>query len=257
MKLQSTTLAITSGKGGVGKSVVSVNLAETLVDMGYRVALIDVDFGQGACSLLLNESPEASVLEFAQHTVLKEQIIHKTTKGITLLQGALDPSKVSANARALFEKLNALVTSLQQTHDFVLLDTPAGTEGAVRWALDKADLGILVLVGEPTAISDAYRLARMIWDIEPNYPLGAVVNFADTEAEARSIADRFGKVTEHFTGRVTKYLGWVPFSSQIRRSVKDQQPAVRSEGPVRNSFQSLAQTLMQDTLFSPVMMSMN
>ena len=92
MKLQSTTLAIVSGKGGVGKSIVSVNLAETLVEMGYSVALVDVDFGQDACALLLNESPEASVLEYACHTVLKEQVIHRTIAGITLLQGALDPS---------------------------------------------------------------------------------------------------------------------------------------------------------------------
>ncbi|MFK7846904.1 MAG: P-loop NTPase [Rhodothermales bacterium] len=257
MKQQSTTLAIASGKGGVGKSIVSVNLAETLAAMGYRVALVDVDLGQGACSLLLNESPEASVLQYATHTVLKEQVIHATSGGLTLLQGALDPSQVGLHLRALFEKLDELVHSLQQTHDYVIIDTPAGTEGAVRWALDKADLGILVLVGEPTAISDAYRLARMIWEIEPSYPLGAIVNFADTEAEARSIADRFGKVTAHFTGKVTKYLGWVPFSSQIRRSVSDQEPAIRSAGPVRNSFQSLAHNLMQDTLFSPVMLSMN
>lgn len=257
MKQQSTTLAIASGKGGVGKSIVSVNLAETLAIMGYRVALVDVDFGQGACSLLLNESPEACVLQYAMHTVLREQVLHATSEGITLLQGALDPSQVGVHLRPLFEKLDELVHTLQQTHDYVILDTPAGTEGAVRWALDKADLGIIVLVGEPTAISDAYRLARMIWEIEPNYPLGAIVNFADTEAEARSIADRFGKVTEHFTGKVTKYLGWVPFSAQIRRSVSDQKPAIRSEGPVRNSFQSLAHNLMQDTLFSPVLLSMN
>ncbi|MEM8486311.1 MAG: P-loop NTPase [Bacteroidota bacterium] len=257
MKLQSTTLTIASGKGGVGKSVVSVNLAETLAALGYRVVLVDVDLGQGACSLLLNESPDASVMDYARHTVLKEQVLHTTMSGITLIQGALDPGFAGVHLQSLFEKLDSLIASLQQTHDFVLIDTPAGTEGAVRWALDKADLGILVLVGEPTAISDAYRLARMIWDIAPDYPLGAIVNFADTEAEARSIADRFGKVTEHFTGRVTKYLGWVPFSAQIRRSVSKQTPAVRSEGPVQKAFQSLAHNLTQDALFSPALLSMN
>lgn len=257
MKLQSNTLAIVSGKGGVGKSIVSVNLAETLAKLGYRVALVDVDLGQGACALLLNESPQASVLEYAQHTVLKEQVIHTTSEGITLLQGALDPARVRHHIQPLFDKLDGLVQALQQTHDYVLIDTPAGTEGAVRWALDKADLGILVLVGEPTAISDAYRLARMVWEIEPDYPLGAIVNFADTEAEARSIADRFSKVTNHFTGRVTKYLGWVPFSSQIRRSVSDQLPAIRTKGPVQNAFKSVAQNLVQEALFSPVLLSMN
>lgn len=256
MKHRTTTLAITSGKGGVGKSIVAVNMAETLADMGHRVALIDVDFGQGACSLLLNECPKASILEYAQHTALAADVLHETVSGITLSHGVSEPGKLS-NPRTLFTALDTLLVELRKTHDFILLDTPAGTEGAVRWALDRADLGVLVLVGEPTAISDAYRLARMIWELDPDFPMGAVVNFADTEAEAISVADRFGKVTEHFTGNVTKYLGWVPFSAQIRRSVHDQRPATRVAGPVQNAFRSMAENFIREPLFTPALLSLN
>jgi flagellar biosynthesis protein FlhG len=231
-------------------------MAETLVAMGHRVALIDVDLGQGACSLLLNETPRASVLEFAQHMALAEDVLHRTESGITLSQGVADAGKVS-DPTLLFSALDELLVTLRKTHDYILLDTPAGTEGAVRWALDRADLGILVLVGEPTAISDAYRLTRMIWDLDPEYPMGAVVNFADTEAEARSVVDRFGKVTEYFTGKVTKYLGWVPFSAQIRRSVQNQRPAVQEAGPVKNAFQSMAENFTKEPLFAPGILSLN
>ena len=257
MKQRTTKLAIVSGKGGVGKSVVAVNLAESLTAMGHRVALIDVDFGQGNCALLLNESPDASVLDYTRLTVLKEQIIHKTLEGISLLEAVDTAGRIGSDINRLYTTLKEMIEELQMTHDFILLDAPAGTEGPVRWALDQADLGALVLVGEPTAISDAYRLARMIWEIDPGYPLGAIVNFADTEAEARSVAERFAKVTRHFTGCEPAYLGWVPFSTQIRRSVAQQQPAIRTAGPVRNAFGAMAENLAREPLFSSAILSLN
>ena len=257
MNRQTTTLAITSGKGGVGKSVVAVNMAEMLSEQGYRVALIDVDFGQGDCALLMNESPAATILEYTRLTVVKDQIFHTTSQGVSLLEAVDTAGRLGNDLERLYATLDELIDELQLTYDFILLDTPAGTEGPVRWALDRADLGLLVLVGEPTAIADAYRLARMIWEIDPDYPLGSVVNFADTEAEARSVAERFGKVTGHFTGRVTRYMGWVPFSRQIRRSVNRQQPAVRVKGPVRNAFKTMAENLAHDSIFTTAMISLN
>ena len=257
MNQRTTTLAIVSGKGGVGKSVVAVNSAEALSEMGFRVALIDVDFGQGACALLLNESPSAPVLDYTRLTVKKENIVHQTSQGITLYEAVDTAGRVGNDLLRLYETLDEILSELRQTYDFILLDAPAGTEGPVRWALDRADMGVLVLVGEPTAISDAYRLARMLWELDPDYPLGAVVNFADTEAEARSIAERFGKVTGHFTGRATRYLGWVPFSAQVKRSVAQQTPAVRVKGPVRNAFNTMAENIAREPLFATAVLSLN
>ena len=257
MNPKTNTLAITSGKGGVGKSIVAVNMAETLSDMGYQVALVDLDFGQSNCSVLLNEHPRSSLLEFANHTALREHILHRTDAGITLVQGASHAVRTSTSTRSLLQVSDEIIQSLRPNYDYIIMDTPAGTGEIVRWALDRASMGILVLVGEPTAIADAYQLARMIWELDPNYPIKAVVNFADTEAEAHSVADRFGKVTTHFTGNAAKHIGWVPFSSLIRKSVNDQYPAVRVAGPVRNAFQAMATNLLNEIHSLPIPMSLN
>lgn len=244
MKRDSTILAIASGKGGVGKSVVAVNLAETLAGEGRSVALVDADLAQGACAVLMNEAPSLSVADvLAADAPSLSHALHDTAAGITLAQAADDPTLDAGPA--LFEGLDRLLIELRRTHEFVLIDTPAGLDGPVRWALDRADMSALVLVGEPTAVSDAYRLAKLVWSTDPTYPLGAIVNFSDTESEARTVSERFATVTRRFTGQAPAYLGWVPYAAGIRQSVRDQTPAVRTPGAVRDAFSGLAQVLIQ------------
>ena len=250
-------MAVTSGKGGVGKSVITVNLAETLVQLGYNVAVVDVDFGQSACPLLLNETPEFNVTDVLQHTAQIADIYHRTSEGITLVQTASEAGRAESFGQALYESLDQVLDRLRAMNDFILIDTPAGTGTSVRWALDQCDMGLLVLVGEPTAISDAYQLARMVWNQDPGFNLGAIVNFADTEAEARSVAHRFSQVTGHFTNRVTNYLGWVPFSAHVRQSVSRQTTAIRTSGPVQNAFRSTAERLVNGKQLATEPLSLN
>jgi flagellar biosynthesis protein FlhG len=242
MRRASTTIAIASGKGGVGKSVIAVNLAETLASLGHQTALLDADGGQGACHILLNETPPLSVADVARagHDVRTSLCL--TSAGLTLVQMASDPD--SQDAR-LFQTIDETLLLLRREHEYVIIDAPAGVDGAVRWAFDRADLGAVVLVEEPTAVADAYRLARMIWHADPDYPLASIVNFADSQSEAASVAERFGHVTWRFVGRVPNYLGWVPFCPSVRRSVRDQVPAVRLAGPIRTAFETLASTLIR------------
>ncbi|MFQ5572570.1 MAG: P-loop NTPase [Rhodothermales bacterium] len=243
MKRTSTIVTIASGKGGVGKSVVAVNLAETLAREGHRVALVDADFGQGACALLLNEMPEASVLDLVVRTALADQLHHQTASGLTLIQAVAEPGDADGREAKLYPALDDLLGRLQASHEFVIIDAPAGADGSVRWALDRADLGVLVLVGEPTAVADAYRLTKLVWQIDPTYPMAVVVNYTDTADEAESVAERFGKITDRFMQQVPVYLGWVPYSAQVRHSVAEQRPAVRRPGSVRDAFDQLADVI--------------
>ncbi|NNF57019.1 MAG: P-loop NTPase [Rhodothermaceae bacterium] len=233
------TLAVVSGKGGVGKSVLAVNLAEALVTAGLRVALLDADLGQSACPVLLNESPAVTLADVARGRAELAETFHPTAGGVTLIQGARTPEEVEA---PVFSTLDAVLPLLQASHEVVLIDAPAGAEGPVRWALDRADAGLLVLVGEPTAVADAYALTKLIWAARPSFPLGAVVNFSDTEAEAEEVAERFADVTERFLGQAPAYLGWVPYAATIRRSVQRQTPVVREKGLARHAFDTLATT---------------
>lgn len=247
MKRESTILAIASGKGGVGKSVVAVNLAETLALRGHAVALLDADVGQGACAVLLNEAPAHTVADLVRMDANPAEICHETASGITLVQSATEPDGFldEQQSTVLHMSLDEVLMTVRADHDFVLIDTPAGTSGTVRWALDRADIGALVLVGEPTAIADAYRLAKFVWSADPKYPLGSIVNFADTAEAAQSVAERFGTITERFTGQQAVHLGWVPFDAAVRASVRKQTPAVRSSSAVRNAFDELARVITE------------
>ncbi|GAB5517885.1 MAG: P-loop NTPase [Rhodothermales bacterium] len=235
--------AITSGKGGVGKSVVAVNLAEALAAQGQTVALIDADFGQGACALLMNEAPRASLIDYVTQTARVDDVVHQTETGVLLVQAVADPGQADGREADLYRALDALLKRFRRQCDVVLIDTPAGTEGAVRWALDRADQSLLVLVGEPTAITDAYRLVKLVWQADPAYPFSTLVNVADDETDAKSVHERFCSITQHFLQAVPNYTGWVPFSLEVRRSVREQEPAVRYPCAVQKAFYALAKRL--------------
>ncbi len=243
MTRRARIIAVTSGKGGVGKSIVAVNLAEALAAEHYAVALVDADLGQGACAVLLNERPQATALDLARRTAAPERLFHETAAGVTLVTGAEEAGQHVGRETAVFGALDAALEALSPRHDFILIDTPAGADGAVAWALDRAEAAILVVVDEPTAIADAYRLVKMTWQADPAYPFYLVVNFADSAAAAQSAADRFGTVTTHFTGRAPRYLGWAPFSLSVRHSVSRQEPIFRTPGPVSDAFARLAEAL--------------
>ena len=240
------TLAVVSGKGGVGKSLTTVNLAETLAAGGRRVALFDADLGQSACPVLLNEAPAHTVCAAARAGLPLERAWHPTEGGLTLVQAAATPEEADALGPALFPALDAALDALRAAHDVVLVDAPAGAGDVVRWALARAGAGLLVLVGEPTAVADAYALAKLVWGAAPGLPLGLVVNAADTEAEATDVAERFAAVTGQFLGQAPPYLGWVPYAVALRQSVRAQRPAVRDDGAARRAFAALAAHVAED-----------
>lgn len=244
MQHTTTTLAVISGKGGVGKSVIAVNLAEALAREERVVALIDADFGQAAAPVLMNEPIEHTVFDHARRAAVMDQVLHRTASNLTLSVSAMERPRSDDQRTRLFDSLDQLIGRLRRTHEFIVIDAAAGAGPSVRWALDRSNAGLLVVVGEPTAIADAYRLTRMVWEQEPNYPINTVVNFADTQAEARSISDRFSMITRRFTHREPEYLGWVPYAGDIRRSVMEQHPAGRRSGPIRSVFDDLARTLV-------------
>ncbi len=244
MEITTNIIAFASGKGGVGKSVVTVNVAEMLAQEDHRVALVDADVGQSDSPILLNEIPPTTVLDTVDDASPPGEALHETETGLTLIQAARRPRKrPRIEGDALYSALDALIEDLRGDYDYVLIDAPAGTDGPVRWALDRADLGALVLVGEPTAVADAYRLAKLLWTADPDYPLGVVVNFADDEADAHSIAERFKAITTRFMDQAPSMLGWVPFAHSVRQSVSAQTPVVRTDDAMHEAFATLARAM--------------
>jgi flagellar biosynthesis protein FlhG len=226
---QSFILAVASGKGGVGKSLVSINLAESLVKLGQRVAVIDADLGLSNCAQLLNEKVPGSVMDLMRGNADLDSLITTTEGGFELVTGSDEPDPDNLDWSILYPSLDSVIRKLRTDHDFIIIDTPAGATDLSFWALDRADMGILVVVGEPTAISDVYRFCKFVLQVDPTYPFSAVVNMAEDEADAQNVLKRFNTIIHHFMKREFPYLGFVPRDEVVRKSVSAQVPVVRSD----------------------------
>ena len=234
-------LAVVSGKGGAGKSTVAVNLAEAFADAGHSVALVDADLGQGSCTTLFNETPSASVAAYACGAVPLDAVLHPTRQGVTLVAaGGAAPTSLDD---PLYAALDEVLDVLAASHSVVLVDAPAGVGQTVCWALDRADAGLLVLVGEPTAVTGAYALVKTVCQTAPEYPFLAVVNAADTDTDAAQTVERFAELTTRFLGAAPVSLGWVPYSAHVRVGVRNQTPALRLSAALRTAFEGLVGSL--------------
>ncbi len=235
-------IAVVSGKGGTGKSTVAANLSETLAGHGRRVALLDADPCQNSCATMMNEEPPASLLAVASGAVALDRAFHPTAAGVTLVVSG-SATRTEGLPSSLFEALDAALDAAVERHDVVLIDAPAGLDDVVRWALDRADAGLLVVVGEPTSITGAYALVKTVWQTVPDYPFLTVVNAADTETDAVQTAERFAELTAQFLGQAPSPVGWLPYDAHVRAAVRDQVPAVRRSVPLQASFAGLATAL--------------
>lgn len=245
-KNKSFIVAVASGKGGVGKSLLTVNTAEILVQMGYRVAVVDADLGLSNCAALINESVPGTVMDVLEEKSSIDDILKQTDGGYTLVTGADEPDSDTLDWSIMYPTLDAVLRKLRLEHDFILIDTPAGATDLSFWALDRADMGLLIVVGEPTAISDVYRFCKFVLDVDPTYPFGAVVNFAESEEDAQNVLHRFNTIVNHFMKREFPFLGYVPMDDMMRKSVTDQFPVARSdvEGDLVNEFKYIASALI-------------
>jgi MinD-like ATPase involved in chromosome partitioning or flagellar assembly len=107
-------------------------------------------------------------------------------------------------------------------------------------------MGLLIVVGEPTAISDVYRFCKFVLEVDPTYPFTAIVNFAEDENDAQNVLKRFNTIVNHFMNREFPYLGFIPMDDSVRKSVTDQVPVVRAlkDGLVASEIQYIASALV-------------
>gem|GEM_PF-279004 len=220
-------LSFASGKGGVGKSMTSVNTAETLNGMGYRVALIDVDMGLSNCATLMNEPSGRCVSHWIRGECCLEDLPQEC-QGVTLITGSDDPDHQDIPQELMLEALDQILIYLSDDHDFLVIDTAAGIGSVTLWALERAQLGVLVLVDEPTSISDVYRLCKHVYGMDPTYPFACIVNRANSEESARQTFKRLNSILNYFMRQQAVYLGFIPFSQAVVQAIRDQLPVMRS-----------------------------
>lgn len=212
-------LAVISGKGGVGKTSTSVNLAIALAAQGKRVILLDADLGLANVEVLLG----LNSLYNLQHVIDGEktirQILIEGPGGIMLVPGSSGIASLADLDSAARQNILNGLKELQEQADFIIIDTMAGIgQNAVAFAA-AADEVLLVTTPEPSAIVDAYATIKTIHNMREDAVFRLVVNMVVNKQQAFAVATKLSRVTQQFLSRTVSYLGYVPRDPHVSRGV--------------------------------------
>ncbi len=240
-------IAVTSGKGGVGKTNISVNLALALAHKGKRVLLFDADMGLANVDVMLGLIPQYTLLNVLNGQKKLAEIITEGPGGIKIVAsgsgGVQELADLTESQRAKF--LDALV-ELQHQAEVILIDTGAGLHRNVLAFALAAEEVVVVTTPEPTALMDAYGMIKILHRERRDPQIQVVVNMASSPSEADEAGQKLVVLANRFLELKVKYLGFLLRDPGMVRAVKEQKPVMLSSpmGPSALGLARLADGLL-------------
>jgi flagellar biosynthesis protein FlhG len=218
-------ITITSGKGGVGKTNVSVNMALAYARIGKKVVVMDADLGLANVNVMLNMIPKFNLYHVIRKQKAMREIMVETDYGISIVAGASGFSKIAnlteEERQSFIEELDTL-----SNFDIIIIDTSAGVSSNVLDFIAAADDAVIITTPEPTAITDAYGIIKIIATEYDNFNMGLklVVNRVKSYTEAKKVADRMTHIAGQFLNLRVDYLGCIFDDSTVSQAVLKQKP---------------------------------
>ncbi len=222
-------LAITSGKGGVGKTFVSANLAAALARRGLRVLVLDADLGLANLDVVLNLYPKTTLHDVFTGKAKLDEAIIKAPGGFSVLlagSGMVEYSRLTPEVRDEFLRV---MESLVPRFDVVLLDTGAGISDVVLFAVSLASEVLLVVTPEPTSLTDAYATIKVLVGQQKRQTIRMIVNQTARPGDGRAITVQLQQVVDRFVpgepGKPVKlvHLGDIPVDPSVRQAIMRRQ----------------------------------
>jgi len=251
-------IVVTSGKGGVGKSNLVLNLAIALAKMKQRVLVMDADLGLANLDVLLGISPKYTL----QHVIFGEkrleEIIIEPFKNVRIIPAS---SGIQALANLKPEQIDHIIAgfaSLGEQVNFFLIDTGAGISESVTSFAFAAQEVIIVTTPEPTAITDAYAMMKVLWTENSEIQVRLFINMAQSRQQALQIGEKIQNVTKAFLKKDIAYIGFIPYDNAVQKAVILQKPFMLSSphSPVAEALMQFAGELtsqpIERTVFSSV-----
>ncbi len=221
------TIAVTSGKGGVGKSSLAVSLAIALARDGSRVTLLDADLGLANINVILGIIPKYNLYHVIKGKRKLKDIVIEVPEGIKIIAGASGFHQLANLDMKQRGDFIEAVSDLDDD-DYMIIDTGAGISQNVMSFVGAADEVVVVTTPEPTAITDAYGIIKSIAAQTPDKPVRLIVNRVQTVSEGKRVAQRVINIAGQFLNIKVENIGFVFEDMYVSKSVRNQKPFIVS-----------------------------
>lgn len=250
-KSKARVITVTSGKGGVGKTSISINLAIQMARLGKKVVVFDADFGLANIEVMLGVRPQYNLADMMFHGKDLADIITQGEEGISFISGGSGIQELaSMNREQVMFLTNRLIT-LDKYADIVIVDTGAGiSDSVLEFVLASTEV-LLVATPEPTSITDAYALLKALNRkeefVKEDTSIKMISNRVKSAAEGQNLYEKMSVVSEKFLNIPITYLGQVPLDEQISKAVMRQKPVsvINPDAPSAKAIKQIAETLLE------------
>jgi len=238
-------IAISSGKGGVGKSNIAVNLAVACAERGQRTALLDADLGLANADVLCGITPRSTLEDVVTGERKLDEVAVLAPGGFRLVPGASGVSRLADMGQSARREVFAQLLELERSVDVLIIDTGAGIGANSMAFAAAADTILITTTPEPTAIADAYGAIKTLVARGRREGIRLVVNMASSEEEARAVHARVERVARAFLNTSIEFAGAIPHDPAVPHAVRRREPvAVGSPyAPASRAIRQLARTL--------------
>ncbi|MCF4150634.1 MinD/ParA family protein [Dethiosulfovibrio sp. F2B] len=243
------SIAVVGGKGGVGKSNISVNLALALGEMGHKVALLDGDLGLANVDILMGIQAPYNLIHLVRGERSLDEILYDVGDGVSVIPGGTGIEELANMDESAQSSLINALADLESLAEIMVVDTGAGIHrNMISFALS-ADTVILVTTPEPTSIRDAYGLLKsLVFGTVGKLDVRVLVNMVSSEEEARSVAGRMRFAASQFLRVDLGYSGYVLTDNSLSDSVRARKPLIRfaPRSDASRCFRRIARTLISE-----------
>ncbi|MGM9943650.1 MAG: MinD/ParA family protein [Lysinibacillus sp.] len=218
------SIAVVSGKGGVGKSNFSINFATLLAKKRKKVVILDMDIGMGNVHILIGGSAQYSLKDYLEGNLSIQEVMYEGLNGLQYIAGGSGMSAILEWSEEMFNRLTEAFEYFQKSFDYILFDMGAG---ATSWSLDlltSVDEIIVISTAEPTAIMDAYSMMKYIYLNDSEKQFYILCNRAFSREEGQDTLNRLSGAMHKFLSKEVKILGSLPEDPAVRKAVREQVP---------------------------------
>ena len=239
------TIAVTGGKGGVGKTNLSVNLGVAAAEMGQKVMLLDADLGLANIDVVLGLHPEYDLSHVMRGERTLDEILIEGPSGLKVVPGASGLQSLAELSPAEHTGLIRAFSELAADTELLIVDTAAGISDTVLSFSRAAHEIVVVVCDEPASITDAYAIIKLLNRDYGHQRFRVLANMVRSAQEGRELYNKMCRVTDRYLDVTLGFMGAVPFDESLRKAVKTQRPVVQAfpRSRVAQVFRSLAKKI--------------